>query len=94
MDIGRFDYREQEPQHEGERYLELLGLGHLAGHTIFTAKGPVQLRDFLDICGKHARPLLSELNAMDPSDPEFPVARDAIRDLVVSQYIGEDGMVT
>lgn len=94
MDIGRFNYREQEPPHEGERYLELLGLGHLADRMIFTTKGPVQLRDFLDICGEHARPLLAGLEAMDPSDPEYIVARDAVRDLVVSQYIGEGGIAT
>lgn len=93
MDIGRFDYREQEPQHEGERYLELLGLGHLAGRTIFTAKGPVQGRDFLDICGDRALPVLAGFEAMSPDDPEYEDARNLLRSLI-GQYVGEDGIAT
>ncbi len=81
----------QKPEHEGERYLALLGLSDAADQT-FTHQGKVyETRDFLEICGKTARPVLQYLEGLDQSDPKsgftekVTVLRDAIR-----QYIQGD----
>lgn len=70
--------------HEGERYLRLLGLAHLANETI--PGRTEQVRDFLDICGDHARPLLVGLETLDPNDPRFALTRNALRGFI-SQFV-------
>ena len=83
MERGKPDIEE----HEGEKYLSLLGLSHLADTPVATASGSIEVRDFLDICGDHARPILIGLEAMDQSDPRYEPTREALRGLI-SQYIG------
>lgn len=76
--------RPQAEQHEGEKYLALLGLGHLADQQI--PGHAERVRDFLDICGDHARPLLVGLESLPPEDPRFEPTRDALRGFI-TQYI-------
>ncbi len=66
----------QPPEHEGEKYLCLLGLGHLADEQI--PGRDIQMRDFLDICGEHAMPLLLGLESLSPDDSRFSSTRDAL----------------
>ena len=68
-------------EHEGERYLQLLGLEHLADEPM--PGRSERVRDFLDVCGDHARPLLVGLETLGPDDPRFEPTRDALR-----SYIG------
>lgn len=70
--------------HEGEKYLQLLGLEDLADQQI---PGRTELvRDFLDICGEHARPLLVGLESLSPDDPRFEPTREALKGYV-SQFV-------
>ncbi len=66
-----------QQEHEGEKYLKLLGLEKLADLQI--QGRPEKMRDFLDICGEHARPLLVGLESLEPDDPRFIPTRDALR---------------
>ncbi|HEY5549777.1 MAG TPA: hypothetical protein VIK37_01060 [Candidatus Saccharimonadales bacterium] len=84
MSFEQFDDKEKE--HEGEKYLRLLGLGHLADRKIATASGTIQARDFLDICGEHARPILVGFETMSPNDPRYGDTKNALRSFV-GQYI-------
>lgn len=79
--------QERPPEHEGERYLQLLGLEHLADEQI--AGRTERVRDFLDICGEHARPLLVGLESLSQEDPRYEPAREALRDYI-SQFVGMD----
>lgn len=56
-----------EEVHEGDKYLAMLGLEDLADVQIpgYDKQG----RDFLDICGEHARPLLVGYESLDQNDP-------------------------
>lgn len=83
---------EPTEEHEGEKYLRLLDLGHLAGREISTASGPIQARDFLEVCGGHARPILVGLEAMSPDDPRYEATRNALRGLI-GQYVEGCGPV-
>jgi hypothetical protein len=69
-------------EHEGEKYLRLLGLEDLAEREIATAGGTIQARDFLDVCGEHARPLLVGFEAMSPDDPSYEATKDALQSLI------------
>lgn len=75
-------HRDFQPEHEGERYLHLLGLGHLAGREIPTSSGAIQARDFLDICGEHARPILVGFEDMSSEDPRYETTKAALRGLI------------
>jgi hypothetical protein len=63
--------------HEGEKYLRLLGLEHLADQTI--PGRTEQVRDFLDICGERARPMLLGFESLSPDDPRREAVRNALR---------------
>lgn len=76
-------------EHEGEKYLRLLGLEHLADREITAADRTMQARDFLDICGEHARPMLVGFEAMSPDDPRYETIKNTLRG-VIGQYVGED----
>lgn len=76
-------------EHEGERYLRMLGLEHLADREVTAADKTFAARDFLDICGQHARPLLVGLEAMSPDDPRHEATKNALRDLI-GRYVGLD----
>lgn len=80
-----FRGHENEPS-EGERYLDLLGLGHLSAQPIPGHPGLVG-SDFLDICGEHARPLLIGLESLDQHDQRFEPTR-AILASRVAEYMG------
>lgn len=69
-------------EHEGEHYLRLLGLEDLANQQI--PGRSERVRDFLDICGEHARPLLVGLESLDPSDPRFEPMREALRGYIAN----------
>ena len=74
----------QEAEHEGERYLRLLDLGHLADQPI---PGRTQkMRDFLDICGEQARPLLVGLESLDRADPRYEPTLKALRGYI-AQFV-------
>ena len=60
---------ETGPKPEGIYYLELLELDHLANQQIPGYGIPV--KDFLDICGDHARPMLVGLDSLERGDPKF-----------------------
>lgn len=86
--------QEESPQEkpEGERWLELIGYGHLKGHpTGYAIDGqPVPAEQFDKLCGEHARPIFSALERLDPSDPRYEqfmvVARKAFEG-----YLGSTG---
>lgn len=77
------------PEHEGDHYLRLLGLEHLANREITTVDGTFEARDFLDICGEYARPMLVGFEAMSPDDPKYEPTKNALQG-VISQYIKGD----
>lgn len=74
----------KQPEHEGDKYLRLLGLEHLADEKI--PGRTEQVRDFLDICGDHARPLLVGLECLSPEDPRFAPTRETLR-TYISQFV-------
>ncbi len=76
-------------EHEGDKYLRLLGLEHLADREITTADGTIQARDFLDVCGEHARPMLVGFETMSPDNPRYETTKNTLRG-VIGQYVGED----
>lgn len=78
--------RGTEEEHEGNKYLRLLGLEDLADNEIQTESGTIQARDFLNICGEHARPLLVGFEAMSPDDPRYEATRDALR-TIIGRYV-------
>jgi hypothetical protein len=67
--------RETSPQEkpEGERWLELIGYGHLKGQpTRYVLEGePVPAEQFDRLCGEHARPIFTALESLDPADPRY-----------------------
>jgi hypothetical protein len=71
-----------QAEHEGKKYLRLLGLDDLADQQI--PGRSERVIDFMDICGKYARPMLVGLDSLDRDDPRFAPTRDALRD-----YIGK-----
>ena len=73
--------------HEGERYLGMLGLGHIAGQPIPGRPG-LQMRDFLEICGEHARPLLAGLESLSVEDSRYGSTRGTLRGYI-SQFVGQ-----
>ena len=76
------------PEHEGEMYLKLLGLDHLADESVETKDhGTIAARDFLIVCGDQARPYLVGFSRLRPEDPRYPIAREALRTSIL-HYIG------
>ena len=68
-------------QGEGERYLNLLGLSDVADHAI-PGYPQLQMRDFLEICGDHARPAFFHLEGLDPTSDEYSALQNAMKELV------------
>ena len=68
--------------HEGEKYLEMLGLSHLADREVTAAGRVFQARDFLDVCGDHARPMLAGFETLAPDDPRYETTRNALRGFI------------
>lgn len=71
-----------QEEHEGERYLRLLGLDHLADVQVTAGGRDMEARDFLDICGEHARPLLVGFANMSSEDPRYEPTRNALRGMI------------
>lgn len=80
--MERLSPTENHKEHEGEKYLKLLDLGDLADVDI--PGQDKKMRDFLDLCGEHARPLLIGLDSLDRDDPRFEATKAAL-----SQYIAQ-----
>lgn len=77
----------EEPETEGEKYLRLLGLSDIADRKITTRTGEsFEARDFLDICGVHARPMLIGFESMSHDDPKYGSTLAALRGVVL-EYI-------
>lgn len=78
-----------EEEHEGERYLRLLGLEHLAAEEITAGGRTLQARDFLEVCGDQARPVLIGFEAMSTDDPQYEPAKEALR-VMIGRYVGKE----
>lgn len=76
----------QVQEHEGEMYLRMLGLDEFADQQI--PGRTTQARDFLDICGEHARPMLVGFASLSPDDPR----RDQVRNVLRGQVAGYLGI--
>ncbi len=81
---------EQASEHEGMHYLKLLGLEAIADEPI-TGKD-LTMKDFLVVCGDHARPALKGLEAIGPQDPRFEPMREALRGFIY-QYVQKEPAV-
>jgi hypothetical protein len=80
-------------KHEGDKYLGLLGLGHLGNREITTGDVTIQARDFLDVCGEHARPMLVGFEAMSQDDDKYEPTKETLKNFIenfIGQYVGED----
>jgi len=75
--------------HEGEHYLNLLGMENLAGKKIETANGTLEVRDFLEVCGEYARPIFVGFESMDTNDPRYETTKDMLRG-IIGKYINAD----
>jgi hypothetical protein len=81
-------YREE---HEGEKYLDLLGLGYLADQEFVGRDGGThKYRDFLDHCGPDARNALAGLAAIGSQDPRYEATREALLGSIL-QHIESPG---
>ena len=93
MERGASFGGERLQQTEGERYLELLGLGNLADQAIpdhLATRPQQQMRDFLEICGDHALPVLVGLDSLDRDDPRFIQARADLAGFVTKFAVGSE----
>lgn len=76
---------EERPKPDGERWLELIGYGHMKGQpTNYEIDGqPVLAENFDILCGEHAGPIFRGLETLDPQDPRYDafiaVARKAFQ---------------
>ncbi len=77
-----------EEKPEGERWLELIGYGHLKGQpTGYAIDGEaVPAEQFDRLCGEHARPIFTALEHLDPSDPRFRQYMGAARRAFVNYF--------
>lgn len=79
----------RQPETEGEKYLVELERAHLADDRMPTSRGTIPARDFLEVCGEHARPALKALVEMGPTDPRYKPAKEVLQG-VVDKYIEGD----
>jgi hypothetical protein len=88
--IEEYMERERQPlEHEGEKYLDMLGLGALVDQEFIGKDGATyQYRDFLDHCGPEARDALAGLDSIGTHDSRFETVRDALRQSVL-QHINQ-----
>lgn len=77
-----------EEKPDGERWLELLGYGHLkgqsSGYEIDGKEVPVEQFDLL--CADYARPIFRALEAIDPNDPSYPRILNVARETFESYF--------
>lgn len=71
----------KENKPEGERWLELMGYGHLKGQPTgyFKDGVPVLAEEFTELCGDYARPLFIGLESLDINDPRYIPAVELVR---------------
>lgn len=80
---------------DGERWLELIGYGHLKGRpTNYEIDGqPVLAEQFDMLCGEHARPIFAGLESLSLEDPNrkifIGVAQKAFKSYFGSLEAGE-----
>lgn len=74
---------------DGERWLELIGYGHLKGQpTGHEINGqPVLTEEFNKLCDDHTRPALTALENMDPSHPRYGLFMKAARAKFEAHFI-------
>lgn len=83
-------FNAQPEELEGEHFLRLLGLEELAGQEITLKDGRTLLaRNFLDICGDYARPLLTGFEAMSLDDTRYEPTKEVLRGFI-GQYVNKD----
>lgn len=72
---------------EGERYLNMLGLGEYADRQI---PGRAELgRDFLSICGDQAERMLKGFESISPEDPIYNKFREMLRGKLITYWDNE-----
>jgi len=64
-------YENGQKEHEGEHYLNLIGLGSFANQDIVMRGVPRKARDFLEdeACAAEARPAFVGFESLSPDDP-------------------------
>ncbi len=83
--------KNQQQEHEGDKYLRILGLSDLAENHIELKDGRhIYARDFLDVCGEHALPALKGFESMDTLDPNYGPTLDALQKYVTKFIVGTD----
>ncbi|MCL5113283.1 MAG: hypothetical protein M1554_02265 [Patescibacteria group bacterium] len=86
------EYKEVDNSAEGQQFLELLGLGDIGEQFIpgyVDENGnPKRIRDFLDICGKEARPALIGFSNLSPDDPRYPKTKEILRGFI-QKYVNQ-----
>lgn len=70
-------------EHEGEKYLRLLGLVDMADKPVEYRGQTMQARDFLEICGEHARPMLVGFETLDSTDPRYEPTKLALQNSIM-----------
>jgi hypothetical protein len=75
------DLEREQQQSDGERWLQLIGYGHLKGQPTGYMKdgAPVLAEQFDQLCGEHARPIFAALEQIDQTDPRFQQFREVAR---------------
>ncbi len=69
---------------DGERYLNMLGLGEYANRQI---PGRTELgKDFLSICGDQAEQSLKGFESMSTEHPKYKLARDMLRGKLITYW--------
>lgn len=73
---------------DGERWLELIGYGHLKGQpTGFVRDGKSVLAEEFDtLCGEWARPIFVGLESLDPNDPDYNAYIEVVREKFDSYF--------
>lgn len=79
----------RQPETEGERYLVALDLAHLADKEISTSRGTIPAKDFLKVCGEHARPVLKGFAGMSPTHPRYRATKKTLQSMI-GKYIEGD----
>ncbi len=71
-------------EHEGDKFLSMLGLENIADKTFIGRDGERrQMREFLEVCGNHARPMLLGLEALGVDDPNYFENRAKLQSMIL-----------
>lgn len=74
MENGNFERLNQE----GDEYLDMLGFSDLADEPI-PSRPDLKWREFMQICGEHARPAFVALKAIGPDHPLYARGVEELR---------------